>query len=160
MLLPSATTASSSATSEQTASSFPAACGAEAITYTRSAPRKEIHLPPNMLQLLITGGEKPQPRKLSRLQTRGGGDAEKVTEDTQDYNGDGALFQPHHSRHVLRGGVPRQDRGTATASVTSGVTSRHNGTQGPCGLTLTRTAENKSVSSGSKIQTVCLWIKC
>jgi hypothetical protein len=37
MLLHSATTASSSATS---------ACGAEVVTYTRSAPRKEIYLPP------------------------------------------------------------------------------------------------------------------
>jgi hypothetical protein len=42
MLLPSATTSSSSATSEKTASSLPAACGAEAVTYKRSAPRKEI----------------------------------------------------------------------------------------------------------------------
>jgi hypothetical protein len=36
MLLPSTTTASI----------LPAACGAEAVTYTSSAPRKEIHLPP------------------------------------------------------------------------------------------------------------------
>jgi hypothetical protein len=46
VLLPSATNASSSATSGQTASSLPAAYGEEAVTYTRSAPRKEIHLPP------------------------------------------------------------------------------------------------------------------
>jgi hypothetical protein len=46
MLLPSATTASSSAMSGQTASSFRAACDAEAVTYTRSAARKGIYLPP------------------------------------------------------------------------------------------------------------------
>jgi hypothetical protein len=46
MLLPSTTTASSSATSGQIASSLPTACGVEAVTHTRSAPRKEIHLPP------------------------------------------------------------------------------------------------------------------
>jgi hypothetical protein len=45
MLLPSATTASSSAMCGQIASSVPAACGAEAVTYTRSAPRKEIRPP-------------------------------------------------------------------------------------------------------------------
>jgi hypothetical protein len=36
---------SSSATSGQTESSLPAACGAEAVTNTRRAPRKEIRLP-------------------------------------------------------------------------------------------------------------------
>jgi hypothetical protein len=46
MFLPSATTASSSATSGQIASSLPAACGAEAVTYTRNTPRKEIRLQP------------------------------------------------------------------------------------------------------------------
>jgi hypothetical protein len=45
MLLPSSTTASSSATSGQTVSSLPAPCGAEAVTYTSSAAVKEIHLP-------------------------------------------------------------------------------------------------------------------
>jgi hypothetical protein len=45
MLLPSATTASSLATSGKTASCLPAVCGAEAVTYTRSAPRKKIRLP-------------------------------------------------------------------------------------------------------------------
>jgi hypothetical protein len=57
---------------------------------------------------------------------------------------------PQHSRRVLRGGAPRQDRGTAAAWDTSGVSGRprHNRTQGPCGLTPTWTADNRSVSSG------------
>jgi hypothetical protein len=49
------------------------------------------------------------------------------------------------------GGAPGQDRGTAASDTSSGSgTSRHNGNQGPCGLTPTRTADNKSVSSGPK----------
>jgi hypothetical protein len=43
--LASVTTASSSDTSGQIASSLPAACGAKAVTYTRNARRKEIRLP-------------------------------------------------------------------------------------------------------------------
>jgi hypothetical protein len=68
----------------------------------------------------------------------------------EDYNGKGALFQPHHSKHVLRGEAPRQDRGTVAASDTSGgsARSRHNGTQAPCIPTPTQTACNRSVSSG------------
>jgi hypothetical protein len=93
------------------------------------------------------GGQKKIPsRQLSGLQTPEGGDAEKeVIEDTQDYNGKGVLFQPHHCRHVLRGSTPRQDRGTAAASDTSGGSgrSRHSGTQGPCGVTPTRTADSR-----------------
>jgi hypothetical protein len=73
-----------------------------------------------------------------------------VAEDTQDYNGKGILFQPHHSRNVLRGGAPRQDRGTAAVSDTSGGRCSHIENQGPCGLTPTRTAENRPVSSGPK----------
>jgi hypothetical protein len=46
MVLRSAITASSSATSGQTANSLPAACGAEGVICRRSAPRKEIHRPP------------------------------------------------------------------------------------------------------------------
>jgi hypothetical protein len=65
---------------------------------------------------------------------------------------EGVLFQPHHSRSVLRGGSPRQDRGTAAASDTScgSGRSRHNGTQDPCGFAPTRTADSRSVSSGPK----------
>jgi hypothetical protein len=46
MILRSAMTASSSVSSEQTASNLHAACGTEVVTCTRSAPTKEIHLPP------------------------------------------------------------------------------------------------------------------
>jgi hypothetical protein len=46
MVLRSVITASSSATSGQTESNFPAACGAEAVTCTKSAPRRGIYLPP------------------------------------------------------------------------------------------------------------------
>jgi hypothetical protein len=46
MILRSAITASSSATSGQTAGNVPAPCGAGVVTCTRSAPRKRIHLQP------------------------------------------------------------------------------------------------------------------
>jgi hypothetical protein len=45
MILRSVITVSSSATSGKIASNLPAACGAETVTCTRIAPRKEIHLP-------------------------------------------------------------------------------------------------------------------
>jgi hypothetical protein len=46
-----------------------------------------------MLQLPVGGRGKKQSRKLTGLQTREGGDAEKeVAEDNQDYNGEGVLF--------------------------------------------------------------------
>jgi hypothetical protein len=105
----------------------------------------------NMLQLPVGGSRKTVSRQLSGLQTCERGDAEKeVSEDTQDKNGKGVLFRPHHSTRVLRGGAPRQDRAAAAESETSGDSgrSRHNGTQSPCGLTPTRTAYKRSVSSG------------
>jgi hypothetical protein len=37
----------------------------------------------------------------------------KMSQDTQDYNGEGVFFNPHNSRHVFRVGAPREDRGTA-----------------------------------------------
>jgi hypothetical protein len=40
------TTASSSATPGQTSNNLPAACGAKGVTCKRSAPRKDMHLPP------------------------------------------------------------------------------------------------------------------
>jgi hypothetical protein len=107
-----------------------------------------------MLQLSVGGRRKTPSRKLSGLQTREGGDSEEeVAEDTQDYNGEGVLFQPHHSRHVLRGGFPRQDRGTAAAAPDTSDGSgrfRCNGTQGPFGINPTRTEDNRSVSTGLK----------
>jgi hypothetical protein len=88
MVLRSSITASSSATSGKTASNLRAACGAGAITCTRSAPRKGTHLPPEHAQLPIGGRGKPPSRQLSGLQTREGGDSEKeVAEDIQGYNG-------------------------------------------------------------------------
>jgi hypothetical protein len=66
---------------------------AEAVTCTRSAPRKGIHLP---IQHAATVGwrkEKTPSCQLSGLQTCEGGDAEKeFAEDTQDYNRKGVLF--------------------------------------------------------------------
>jgi hypothetical protein len=112
---------------------------------------REYIFHPNMLQLPVGGRRKTPSRQLSELQTREGGDAEKeVAEDTQDYNGKAVLFQPHLSRHVLRGIAPRQENGTATASDRSDGSGRsgHSGTQGPCSLTPTQTAGNMSVSSG------------
>jgi hypothetical protein len=99
-----------------------------------------------MLQLLVDGSQKTPSSQLSGLQTSGGGDAEKeVTEDTQDYNG---VFSPNLTTPgVLCGSAPGQDRGTAAASDTSGGSGRfyHNETHGPCGLTPTQTADNRSV---------------
>jgi hypothetical protein len=88
MVLRSAITASSLATSGQTANNLPAACGAEEVTYKRSAPRKRIHFLSQCASTLGWRKEKTPSRKLSGLQTRGRGDAEEeVAEDTQDYNG-------------------------------------------------------------------------
>jgi hypothetical protein len=39
----------------------------------------------------------------------------KKSQRTQDYNVEGILFQPNHSRHILHSGAPRQDRGMAAA---------------------------------------------
>jgi hypothetical protein len=73
-----------------------------------------------MLQLPDGGMRKTPSRQLLGMQTREGGGTEKeVAEDTQDCNGKGVLLQPHHSRRVLRGGAPRQDRGTAAGSDTA-----------------------------------------
>jgi hypothetical protein len=102
----------------------------------------------------LAGRRRTPSRKLSGLQTREGGDAGKeVAKDIQDHNRNGVLFQPHNSRHVLCGGAPRQDRGTAEASdpsKISGGRSRHKGTKGSHGLTPTQIAEHRSVTSGSK----------
>jgi hypothetical protein len=104
---------------------------------------------PNILQLPVGEKRKNPSRKLSGLQTREGGEAEKeVAENTQDYNGECFLFQLHCSSHAFHGGAPEQARGTAAVSDTSGDRSQHNGTQGPCGLTPTRT--EKQVSTGPK----------
>jgi hypothetical protein len=151
MILRSAITGSSSATSGQTSSNLPAACGAGAVTCTRSAPRKGMHLPPQ--HAATVGGRKeenPIPPIFGIVDTRRRC-RKKVAEGIQDYNRKGVLFQCHHSRRVLRGGAPRQDRGTATASDRpSGTGSfRHSRTQGACGLTPTRTADKRPVSSGT-----------
>jgi hypothetical protein len=98
------------------------------------------------LQLSVGGRRKPPSSQLSAFQIREGGDAEKeVAEDTQNCNGKGVRFQTPHSKCVLRGGTPRQDRGTAAALDTSGGSdrSRHNGTQGLYGFNPTGTTDNK-----------------
>jgi hypothetical protein len=146
MVLRNAITASSSAMSEQTAINLPATCGARAVT-CRSAPRNGLHLSPP--HGAITGWRKdktPIPPIIGAADTRRRRYRKKVAEDTQDYNGKSVLFQTHQSRRVLRGGTPRQDSGTAAPSDTSdGIgMSHHNGTQGPCSLTPTRTADNRA----------------
>jgi hypothetical protein len=55
-----------------------------------------------MLQLSFGERRKTTSRQLLGLQTRGGDAEKEVTEDTLDYNGNGVLFQPHHSSRVLR----------------------------------------------------------
>jgi hypothetical protein len=150
MVLRSAITASSSATSGQTASNHPTTCGAGAVTCTRSAREREYVFYPNILQLLVSGRRNLSSCQLSRVQSREGGDAEKIAEDTQNHSGKGVLLQLHHSMHILRGEAPREDKGRVAASDTSGGSciSRHSGTQGPCGLAPTQTADNRSVISG------------
>jgi hypothetical protein len=134
----SAITASNSAMCGPTASNLPTACGGEAVNCTRSAPRKGTHLPPQHAATVGWLKEKTTSPKLSGLKTREGGYAEEeVAEDNQDYNGSGVLFQAHHSRYVLPSGAPRQKRGTAAASDTSGGRSRQDGIQCPCDLTPT-----------------------
>jgi hypothetical protein len=73
-----------------------------------------------------------------------------AVKEVADYKGKCVLFQPHNSKPALRGGALKQDRGAAATSDKSGGSgrSRHNGTQGPCGLTQIRTADNRSVNSG------------
>jgi hypothetical protein len=144
MILRSTITARSLATSGQTASNLPAASGAGVVNCTRIATRKGIHLPPQHAATAGWWKEKNTIPPIIRA-------AEKeVAENTQDYNRKGVLFEPHHSRHVLHGGALRQDRGMAAVSDTSGGSGRchHNGTEDPCSLTPTQTADNKSVSLG------------
>jgi hypothetical protein len=106
------------------------------------------------MQQLPVGGRSESPsRQLSELQIREGGDAEEeVTENNQDYNAKVALHKLRHPRFVLRGDAPKQHRATAAASGTPGGSGRssHNGSEGPCALTPTRTVSNRSVSWGSK----------
>jgi hypothetical protein len=62
MLLARATNASSSATSGQIASILPAACGAEAVTCTRTAQRRETLLPhQHAVYCRLAEGDKAQP---------------------------------------------------------------------------------------------------
>jgi hypothetical protein len=67
---------------------------------------REYIFHPTMLKLPVGGRRKIPSLQLSGLQTREGGDAEKeVREGIKDYKWKGVLFQPHHSRHVLRGAL-------------------------------------------------------
>jgi hypothetical protein len=85
MVLHSAISARSSATSGQTLSNLRAACGAGAFTCTRGAPRKGIHLPPQRAATVGWRKERTPSRQLSGLQTHDGGDAEKeAAENMQD----------------------------------------------------------------------------
>jgi hypothetical protein len=99
------------------------------------------------------------------LHIREGGDEEKVvtdvTKNTQDYNMKDILFKPRYPGCVLRGGAPRQHKATASVSDTPDGSGRfsHNGTEGPCALTATRTANNKSVSWGSKCKQFCFLLR-
>jgi hypothetical protein len=61
------------------------------------------------LQLSVGGRRESPPRQLSGLQIRGGGDVEReVTENNQDYNENGVLFEPRHLR--FRGSREQQQR--------------------------------------------------
>jgi hypothetical protein len=92
--LRSAITASSSVTSGHTKNNLPAACGAEGVTCTRSAPRKGMHLPP---QSAATAGWRKEknhiPQIIGAADTRRRRSAEEeVAEDTYNYNGKFVLF--------------------------------------------------------------------
>jgi hypothetical protein len=148
MVLRSAITASSSATSGKTVSNLPAACGAQVVTCIRSGPTKEIYLPPQKAATVGWRKEKSPFRKLSGLQTREGVAENEVAENTQDYNGE--FYFNFNTR-----ACPSRRRSEATQRNSSSlrhIWSRHNGTHCLCGLTQTRTAENRSVISGSKCE--------
>jgi hypothetical protein len=133
-------------TSGQTASNLPAACGAAAVSCTRSAPRKGIHVPP---QHAATAGwrkeKNPIPPIIGAADTRRRRCRKRSRRGHPGLQQEGCSLQTSPLRRV-RGGSPRQDRGTAAASDTSGGSgrSRHNGTQGPCALAPTGTADNRS----------------
>jgi hypothetical protein len=152
MGLRNAITARSSATFGKTASNLPMFVLRWRPPAQRVSWKRKHIFRTSMLQLPVGDRRESLSRQLSGLQIREGGDAEKeVTENRQDYNANGIIPKPRHLRCVLRGGAPRQHRATASASdMPSGSgKSSHNGTEGLCALTPTRTA-CRAVHWGSK----------
>jgi hypothetical protein len=144
MFLSSVTFASSSATSGQTAKCLTAARGEGGQQYKECPEKGNISSTPTCCMCLLAEGENPHPANYRGCRIKGGNAEKEVAEDTQDYVKVVVLFQPQHSRHVLRVCALRQDRETAAASDTSGGRSRHNGAQGSYVLTPTRTAKQVS----------------
>ena len=111
----------------------------------KECPEKEkTSSTPTCCKFSLAEGETPIQPIIVAADMRRRKSEKQIAEDTQNYNGKAVLFRHHHARRVLRGGAPRQDRGTAATSDTSGSSGRprHKGTQGPCGLTPTRAADS------------------
>jgi hypothetical protein len=93
-------------------------CGAD--TSIKSAPRRATQHPD---QHAATAGWRKErnlfPPTIG-LQPREGGAPEKeVTKGTQDHNGNGVLFRPHHPWSLFCGGSPRQQRSPASSGTPS-----------------------------------------
>jgi hypothetical protein len=114
-------------------------------TPAQGVPREGEHnFHPSMLQLPVGGRGKAAPRQLSGLQAREGGTPEEeVSESTQNHNGKGVPFCPHHPRRLLRGGSPRQRILAAATTGDFPTRKRNKNFNGPC------TAEtNRSIRPG------------
>jgi hypothetical protein len=87
-------------------------------TPAQGVPREREHIfYPSMLQLAVGRRRKTASCQLSTMQARERGTPEEeVPEDTQNHNGKGVLFRPHHPRRLIRGGTPRQRRPTAATT--------------------------------------------
>jgi hypothetical protein len=58
----------------------------------------------------VAEGENPNPANYRGCRIKGGNAEKEVTEDTEDYIEEDFLFQPQHSKHVLRVGDPMHER--------------------------------------------------
>jgi hypothetical protein len=84
---------------------------------------------------------------------------EIATENTQGCNGKGVLFQPHHPRTVFYGDAVQQHMATAAASVAvvcAGLPRHSRKNECPASLEVQLTASTRSVSSGSKHNSLSL----
>jgi hypothetical protein len=150
MVLRSAITASSSATSGQTASSLPAACDAGAVTCTRSALRKGIYLPPQHAATVGWRKEKnPVPQIIGAADTRRRRCRKRIRRGHPGLQREMCSLPPSPLQvsfsAALRGRTEERQQAQAHQVADR---SRYNGAPSPCGPTPTRTADNRSVSSG------------
>jgi hypothetical protein len=135
MVLRSATTASSSATSGQSASKLPAAFGEGAVTCTGSVPRKGIHLPPQHAATAGWRKEQNPSRQLSGLQTHEG-DVEKSRRGHPGLQREGCSLPTTPLQACPSRRRSQVGQRNSRASNTSGGSgrSRHNAAQVPVAL--------------------------